>query len=125
VNKMETSIFGFENERRSFTSSPLKEGLDSIKTKLDFLSNGQNTPFLTSFFIELIQIIHKTLGSIRNYTQLSRGKFSDREFGEYFYRAVTEDVEKIDMVLNGLINYIKLTLQFGKPTQFTALLKRS
>ena len=108
MNKMETSIFGFENERRSFTSSPLKEGLDSIKSKLDFLSNGQNTPFLTSFFIELIQIIHKTLGSIRNYTQLSRGKFSDREFGEYFYRAVTEDVEKIDMVLNGLINYIKL-----------------
>ena len=105
---METSIFEFENERRSFTSSPLKEGLDSIKSKLDFLSNGQNTPFLTSFFIELIQIIHKTLGSIRNYTQLSRGKFSDREFGEYFYRAVTEDVEKIDMVLNGLINYIKL-----------------
>ena len=101
-------MFGFENERRSFTSSPLKEGLDSIKSKLDFLSNGQNTPFLTSFFIELIQIIHKTLGSIRNYTQLSRGKFSDREFGEYFYRAVTEDVEKIDMVLNGLINYIKL-----------------
>jgi signal transduction histidine kinase len=111
---METSIFGFENERRSFTSSTLKEGLDSIRSKLDFLSDEQNTPFLTSFFIELIQLIKKTLDSIRNYTQLSRGKFSDREFGEYFYRAVTEDVEKIDIVLNGLINYIKLNTPIRK-----------
>jgi signal transduction histidine kinase len=48
------------------------------------------------------------LNSIRNYTQISRGKFSDREFGEYYYRAVTEDVEKIDLVLNSLLNYIKV-----------------
>lgn len=114
MNKMETSIFGFEDERRSFTSSPVREGLNSIKSKLEFLSNEQNTPFLTSFFIELIQIVKKTLGSIKNYTQISRGKFSDREFGEYFYRAVTEDVEKIDMVLNGLVNYINLNTPIRK-----------
>jgi hypothetical protein len=114
VNKMETSKFGFKNERRSFTSSPVREGLDSIKSKLDFLSKEQNTPFLASFFIELIEGIKNSLTSIRNYTQLSRGKFSDREFGEYFYRAVTEDVEKIDMVLDGLINYIKLNTPIRK-----------
>jgi hypothetical protein len=111
---METSKFGFKNERRSFTSSPVREGLDSIKSKLDFLSKEQNTPFLASFFIELIEGIKNSLTSIRNYTQLSRGKFSDREFGEYFYRAVTEDVEKIDMVLDGLINYIKLNTPIRK-----------
>jgi nitrogen-specific signal transduction histidine kinase len=48
------------------------------------------------------------LSSIKNYTQISRGKFSDREFGEYYYRAVTEDIEKIDLVLNNLLNYIKV-----------------
>ncbi len=106
---MERTVFDIENERRrSFTSSSLQEGIESIKTKLDFLSKEQNAPFTTSFFIVLIQRVKNTLGSIRNYTQLSRDKFSDREFGEYFYRAVTEDIEKIDMVLNGLINYIKL-----------------
>ncbi len=106
---MERTLFDIENERRrSFTSSSLQEGIESIKTKLDFLSKEQNAPFTTSFFIVLIQRVKNTLGSIRNYTQLSRDKFSDREFGEYFYRAVTEDIEKIDMVLNGLINYIKL-----------------
>ena len=48
------------------------------------------------------------MSSIKNYTQISRGKFSDKEFGEYYYRVVTEDVEKMEMVLNSLIDYIKL-----------------
>ncbi len=105
---MERTLFDIENERRSFTSSSVKEGLESIKSKLDVLSNEQGGLLIAPFFVELIQRVKNTLGSIRNYTQISRDKFSDREFGEYFYRAVTEDIEKIDMVLNGLMNYIKL-----------------
>ncbi len=111
---MERNLFDIENERRSFTSSSVKEGIESIRSKLDFLSNEQNGPFIAPFFIELIQRIKNTLDSIRNYTQISRGKFSDREFGEYFHRAVTEDIEKIDMVLNGLMNYIKLNSPIRK-----------
>jgi hypothetical protein len=111
---METSIFGFENERRSSPSPPIKDGIDSIKSKLEFLSNEQNSPFMSSIFVDLIHGIKNTLGSIRNYTQLSRGKFSDKEFGDYFYRAVTKDIEKIDMVLNGLINYIRLNTPIRK-----------
>ena len=114
VNKMETSIFGLENESGSSTSPTIKDGIESIKSKLDFLSNEQNTPFTTSFFVELIERIKNTLGSIRDYSQLSRGKFSDKELGEYFYRAMTEDIEKIDVVLNGLINYIKLNTPIRK-----------
>ena len=114
VIKMEGSLFGIENGRRPFTSSSVREGIESIKSKLDFFSNEQNAPFMTSFFIELIGGIKNTLGTIRNYTQISRGKFSDKEFGEYFYRAVTEDVEKMDIVLNGLINYIKLNTPIRK-----------
>jgi light-regulated signal transduction histidine kinase (bacteriophytochrome) len=114
VNHMEGNIFGIENERRSFTASSVKDGVESIKSKLDLLSNEQNSPFMSTFFIDLIHRIRNTLGSIRNYSQLSRGKFSDKEFGEYFYRAVTEDIEKIDMVLNGLVNYIKLNTPIRK-----------
>jgi len=111
---MEGNMFRAENERRSFTSSSGEGGIESLKSKVDFLLNEQNAPFLSSFFIELIQRIKNTLGSIRNYTQISRGKFSDKEFGDYFYRAVTEDIEKIDMVLNGLVNYIKLNSPIRK-----------
>ena len=111
---MEGNMFGMENERRSFTSSANRGGIESIKSKIDFLSNEQNAPFLSSFFVELIQRIKNTLSSIKSYTHISRGKFSDREFGEYFYRAVTGDIEKMDMVLNGLINYVKLNTPIRK-----------
>ncbi len=108
VIRMERNLFGIENERRSFTSSSGEGGLESIQSKIDFLLNEQNTSFLSSFFVELIERIKNTLSSIKNYTQISRGKFSDREFGEYYYRAVTGDIEKIDMVLNNILNYIKV-----------------
>jgi light-regulated signal transduction histidine kinase (bacteriophytochrome) len=111
---METTLFDIENDRRSFASASVKEGIASIKSKLDFLSNEQNGLLITPLFIELTERIRNTLGSIRNYTQLSRDKFSDKEFGEYFYRAVSEDIEKIDMVLNGLVNYIKLNSPIRK-----------
>jgi len=112
---MEKGLFDIETERKgSFASASVREGIESIRSKLDFLSNEQNGLLITPFFVELIQRIKNTLGSIRNYTQISRDKFSDKEFGEYFYRAVTEDIEKIDMVLNGLVNYIKLNSPIRK-----------
>ena len=112
---MERGLFDIEDERRrSFPSSSVEEGIESIKSKVDFLSDDQNGPFITPLFVELIQRIKNTLVTIRNYTQISRDKFSDKEFGEYFYRAVTEDIGKIDMVLNGLANYIKLNSPIRK-----------
>jgi hypothetical protein len=105
---MEWNPFTIENDTRSSESFSAKEGLESVKSKLDFLTNEQNTPFRSPVFIELIQRIKNNLRSIKNYTQISRGKFSEREFGEYYYRAVTEDIEKMEMVLNSLIEYIRL-----------------
>jgi two-component sensor histidine kinase len=60
------------------------------------------------FFIELVHRIKNPLVSIKTFTQLLRDKFNDVEFRNYFYRIVTEDIEKIDGVLNGLLNYIKI-----------------
>jgi signal transduction histidine kinase len=105
---MEWNPFKIENDSKSSESSSVKDGLESIKSKLNCLTNERNVPFLSPYFVELIQSIKNGLGSIKNYTQISRGKFSDREFGEYYYRAVTEDVGKMEMVLNSLIDYMKL-----------------
>jgi hypothetical protein len=108
VIKVEWNPFKIENDSKFSESSSVKDGLESIKSRLDFLTNERNASFLNPFFIELIQRIKNSLGSIKNYNQLSRGKFSDRQFGEYYYRAVTEDIEKMEMVLNSLIDYMKL-----------------
>jgi signal transduction histidine kinase len=104
---MERNPFKIENESKPSESSA-KDGLGSIQSKLNDLTDKRKAPFLTPFFIELIQRIKNNLGSIKNYTQISRGKFSDTEFGEYYYRAVTGDIEKMEMVLNSLIDYMRL-----------------
>jgi len=108
VIKMEWNSFKIENDSKSSQSSSVKGEPESIRSKLDFLTNERSAPFLSPFFLELIQRIKNGLGSIKNYTQISRGKFSDREFGEYYYRVVTEDIEKMEMVLNSLMDYMKL-----------------
>jgi signal transduction histidine kinase len=105
---MEWNFFEVENDRRSFPSSSVEDGIESIKSKLDFLSNEQNAPFLTSFLIDFIHRIKNSLASLRNYTQISKGKFIDVNFGEYYYRTVIGDIEKMDMVLNSLLDYIKV-----------------
>ncbi len=105
---MERNLFGGESDERSFASSSAEDRIESVKSKLDCLSNEQNAPFLTSLFIDLIQRIKGNLASIKGYTQISQGKFSDRKFGEYYYRTVNEDIEKMNMVLNSLLDYIKV-----------------
>jgi nitrogen-specific signal transduction histidine kinase len=108
VAEMAWNPFEIENDSKPLKSPSVKDGMESVKSKLDFLTDERNVPFLSPFFVELIQRIKNSLGSIKNYTQISRGKFSDKEFGEYYYRMVTEDVEKMEMVLNSLIDYMKL-----------------
>ena len=108
ATRMEVNHPEIEDGRRSLDSPSVEDRIESIKSKLDFLSNEQNPPFLSSFFVELVQGIKSGLNSIKNYAQISRGKFSDREFGEYYYRAVNEDIEKMNMVLNSLLDYVKV-----------------
>jgi nitrogen-specific signal transduction histidine kinase len=43
-----------------------------------------------------------------------RERFYDPEFRDQFYRVVTEDIQKIDSVLNGLLNYIKINTPIEK-----------
>lgn len=76
-----------------------------------------------SLFIELIHFTKSTLDSIKNFTQLSRGKFSDKEFGEFFYRMVTKDIEKNDLLLNGFLNYIKATTLIRKKDRVNILIE--
>ena len=106
--KVEWNPFKIENDSKSSESCSAKGGMESVKSKLDFLTGERNVPFLSPYFVELIQSIKNGLGSIKNYTQISRGKFSEKEFGEYYYRVVTEDIGKMEMVLNSLIDYMKL-----------------
>ncbi|MFB3885168.1 MAG: hypothetical protein ACE144_08060 [Thermodesulfobacteriota bacterium] len=67
-----------------------------------------------SLFLELIRQTRKTLDSIKKFTQLSRGKFRDQEFGDFYYRAVTRDIEKNDLLLESFLNYVKAAIPTRK-----------
>lgn len=120
---MEKDLFETENDKNPFLSF-LKEGeTESPESKKTIPPMEQNISFLSPLFIELIHGIKSSLGSIKNLTHISRVKFSEKEFGEYFYRMVTEDIEKIDLVLNGLLNYIRISNPIKKADTIRTLIE--
>jgi signal transduction histidine kinase len=76
-----------------------------------------------SLLIELIHQTKNTLDSIRKFTELSRGKFSDIEFGEVFYRMITKEIEKNDLLANSFLNYVKVTTPIRKKGTVNALIE--
>jgi len=83
----------------------------------------ENNPLIPPLFIELAHRIKNTLSSVKNITQLSRGKFKDLEFEDYFYRSISEDIEKIESVINGLLNYVKISTPMIKVNTVHSLLE--
>jgi hypothetical protein len=76
-----------------------------------------------SLLIELIHHTKSTLDSIKKYTQLSRGKFSDKGFGEFFYRMITKEIEKNDLWVNSFLNYFKVTTPIRKKGTVNAFIE--
>ncbi|MDI7261495.1 MAG: hypothetical protein QME90_16445 [Thermodesulfobacteriota bacterium] len=62
--------------------------------------------------------------SIKNFVQLSQGKFRDKEFGDFFYRAVTKDIEKADWVLTHFLDYIKVSTPIRKMNTVHTLIEK-
>src|SRR4030042_4795240 len=67
-----------------------------------------------SLFIEVIHCTKGTLDSIKDFTQLSRGKLNNKEYGEFFYRVITKDIEEHNLLLNTFLKYIESTTPVTK-----------
>jgi nitrogen-specific signal transduction histidine kinase len=107
-------LFETENGNGSFITFLKKADLKSTESKPRSFSSEQNASILSLSLIELVHRIKNPLVSIKTFTQLLREKFNDGEFREHFYRIVTEDIEKIDSVLNYLLTYIKINTPIEK-----------
>lgn len=103
------SIFNIENDF-----------IDSL-----FLNHDQNEPVSTevkrgappaepdeslrsSLLNELIQRIERSMESMRHFTKMSRGKFSDKTFDEHFHQVIHGEIEKVDLLLSSVRNYLKV-----------------
>ncbi len=107
-------LFETENENESFITFLKMAEAKSADSKPRSFSSEENTNILSLFLIELVHRIKNPLVSIKTFTQLLRDKFNDGEFREHFYRIVTEDIGKIDSVLNHLLTYIKINSPIEK-----------
>jgi hypothetical protein len=122
-DQMENDIFETEQEKNSVGSFPNKAGSDPPKSKEKDPPTEQDPPFLSSFLVELIDSIKNTLISIKNVSQLSADKFNDVEFRKYSQRSITEDIKKIDSVLNSLLNYIHINTPITKSNTISLILE--
>jgi light-regulated signal transduction histidine kinase (bacteriophytochrome) len=80
-------------------------------------------PFLSSFLTELIHSIKNTLISIKSVSVLSTDKFNDSEFRKYAQKSITDDIKKIDSVLNSLLNYIHINTPIIKMNTISLILE--
>jgi hypothetical protein len=74
--------------------------------------------------IELILQVRGALVDIREATQLSRGKFSDKQFGESFYRLIAKETGTSDLLLSSLLNYLKIGTPVDKTNTVRNLIER-
>jgi len=114
---MENSIRNHEKEflEAEDEKDPFVSLFDQAEESRFESKQDQTVPFSSSsFIIELAQFIKNSLSSVRNAAQLSRGKFNDAKFEEYFNRLVTDNLGKVDSVLEGFLNYIKMNTPVRK-----------
>ena len=122
-NPMENDFFKAENESNSEASFPKKSESDPPESKEKDPPTEQDPPFLSSFLVELINSIKNNLISIKNVSQLSTEKFNDLEFRKYSHGSITEDIKKIDSVLNSLLNYIHINTPITKSNTISIILE--
>lgn len=122
-DQMKNELFNTENENNSTVSLPNKTEADPPESNEKRPLKEQDSPFMSSFLIELIHSIKKTLSSIKNTSQFSADKFNDVEFRKYAQKSVTEDIKKIDSVLNSLLNYIHINTPIVKSNTISILLE--
>ena len=123
-NKIENDLFETEkgdNPLDPFLNKAASDPVSESKEKGP--SRDQDSPFMSSFLPELIHSIKNTLISIKNVSQVSAEKFNDLEFRKYSQRSITDDIKKIDSVLNSLLNYIHINTPITKSNTLSLILE--
>jgi len=116
-------LFETENENKSFVAFLKKADIGSTESKPRNGTSDQNTRLFSLFLMELVHRVKNPLVSVKTFTQLLREKFNDEEFREHFYKIVTEDIEKIDDVMNGLVRYVKINTPIEKRDTIHSILE--
>jgi len=85
--------------------------------------SNQNPGSLFPFFLELTDRVRGSMAAMKTLAFYSRQNFKDNELGEYFYRVVTEDIEKTMSVLDCFYEYLNLNNPIRKTNTINTMLE--
>src|SRR4030042_5704741 len=111
-----------ENAESSFISL-LKGGANTPESKKERSADEQNISSLLTLFAELSRGIKGSLEKMKSFVHLSRKKFSDQEYGEFFYRTISNDIAKTDALLSCFTNYLKINSPIPKANTVHVILE--
>jgi hypothetical protein len=107
---MEKDVFlDFLNEMNPPPKPPVgRDKPDLPEPKENIIPNERVAFLLFPFFIEMIDQFKDTLKNLRNLTKIFQDKYGDKESGSYLSRIISDDIKKIELVQNSLLNYIRI-----------------
>jgi hypothetical protein len=76
----------------------------------------------------LIDLIHGTksmLRDMRELSRLTREKFVDKEFEEFFQKQIRGLIEPVDLLLDGYLNYVRFTTAVTKKDTVNTLIEKA
>lgn len=79
--------------------------------------------FIFPFLLELADRIRGSMAAMKTLAFYSRENFKDRELGDYFYRVVTEDIEKTISVLDCFFDYLNVNSPIRKANTINTMLE--
>jgi len=117
-------FFEQENGKNSLISL-LRDGAKTPESKEKPPPDEQNIPSWLTLFAELSGGIKDSLEKIKSFVHLSREKFGDAEYAEYFYKTISEDIFKTEAVLNCFTNYLKINSPLPKTNTVHLILEEA
>ena len=102
----------------------LKKAEGELKeSKKERLPNEQSPSFMDSFLLELVHHIKNALTSIYQASVLTTEKYNDAEIRKRSHNQVIEDIKRIDLVLNSVLNFININTPIIKTNTLYTILE--
>jgi hypothetical protein len=125
---MEKDVFlDFLNEMSPPPPKPTvtvsRNKLEPPEPKETIIPNERVAFLLFPFFMELIDQFKDTLKNLRSLTKVFHEKYGDKESSAYLSRIIADDIKKIELVQNSLLNYIRINNPVTKTNTVNTLVE--
>jgi hypothetical protein len=102
----------FSNSEKGI-KPPASSSTKTLESQVDIPRAERSVSPLSSFLVDLICTVRKSLDGIVNQTQIYEKKYSNNGLEECFFR-IRNDIAKIDLLFDTLLEYNKIVTPTGK-----------